>query len=317
MNSTKDITKTNKNKKKYKVRNWNKYNQALIARGSLTLWISDDITDWWYAENGKETYSDRAIETVLTLKAQYGLPLRATVGFAISIMNMMNKVLNMPDYSTLSRRAKTLHINLKKQKKDNIHVSLDSSGVKIYGEGEWKVRQHGWSKRRTWTKIHIGIDDDSEIRAVVTTGSDTHDCEVIDDILKQEDAVIDGFRADGAYDMAPVYMSLVGREVQKIMIPPRRDAVIQIHGNTKGPPYPRDENLRAIRKSTRKQWKRESGYHGRSRIETTMYRFKTTFGDRLSFRNRESQGHEVLIKCNILNTYHRLGMPESYVAETG
>ena len=88
-----------------------------------------------------------------------------------------------------------------------------------------------------------------------------------------------------------------------------------IHGNIKAPPYPRDENLRSIRKSTRKLWKQRSGYHIRSRGETIMYRLKTTFGQHLSFRNHESQCNEVMVKCNILNTFHSLGIPECYVVE--
>ncbi len=309
MNYTKDISKTIK--KKYKVKNWKEYNKSLIQRGSLTILIPGNINEEWHG-GGRYTYSDKAIEVMLLIKARYHLPLRATVGFVSSLLH-----LPIPDYTTISRRARTLKLQITKSYKTKVNMNLDSSGMKVYGEGEWKVRQHGWGKRRTWTKIHIADDDDREIRAVITTSSDTHDSEVIDDILKQEEADIDAFRADGAYDGAPVYMSVVGRGITSILIPPRHDAKIRIHGNSKGPPYVRDENVRAIRKTSRTQWKCESGYHMRSGIENTMYRFKITFGERLSFRNLSSQSNEVVTKCNILNLFHRLGMPESYiVAET-
>ena len=307
-------TKDNENntKNKYRVKNWKEYNQSLVQRGSLTVWIPENVEDIWYTE-GKGRYEDTAIEIILTLKALYSLPLRATEGLARSMFDLMQVLLHIPDYTTLSRRAKKLKVSLKKQStKENVSIILDSTGVKVYGEGEWKVRKHGWSKRRTWTKIHIGIDSDGEVRTVVTTKNNIHDSTIIDTALNQEQKPIIDFYGDGAYDTAPVYMSLVAHNIKKIHIPPHKNARIRIHGNTNGPPYIRDENLRAIQKSNLKDWKISSGYHRRSLIENTMYRFKTAFGERISFLNKRSQHTEVLIKCNILNTFHSLGMPMSY-----
>jgi Transposase DDE domain len=312
MKNTKDSIKVNKNKKKYKVKNWKTYNQALINRGSLTLWIADDIMDWWYGA-GHDTYSDRAIEAVLTIQAVYGLPLRATFGFVRSIFKLLDIPLSVPDYTTISRRAKSLHIVLHTTKKDTTDVILDSTGSKVFGEGEWKVRKHGWSKRRTWKKIHIGIDSLGEIRAVVISENNIHDSTVINEILDQETAPITDFYGDGAYDTYGVYQSLLSRGVTGFHIPPQKLAKIKVHGNMKRTSYPRDENLRAIRKTSRKRWKNESGYHTRSLGETIMFRYKTTFGDHMSFRTEESQKNEVMVKCNILNTFHFLGVPESYM----
>lgn len=316
MNSSKDTHKTTKkkNKVKYIPKNWSKYNKSLVARGSITLWIDEDITDWWY-EEGKKTYSDRAIETMLIFKSLYGMPLRMLEGYIQSLFDSMKIPLDVPNYSTVSRRAQKLNIKLKKQNKQITDIILDSTGCKLYGEGEWKVRKHGWNYRRTWKKLNIGIDADGEIRTVVVNDNHSHDSIVIDESLQQEPSIIRSFYGDGGYDFASVYMSLQGREVENILIPPRVDAKIKIHGNTKGPPYARDENLRAIRKSTRKLWKQSSGYHTRSLVETTMYRYKSTFGDHIYFRTHQSQCNEVITKCNILNTFHRLGMPECSVAE--
>lgn len=316
MKSTKDSIKVNKNKKKYKIRNWKKYNQALISRGSLTLWISDDIKEWWYGE-GHNTYSDRAIETMLTLKTVYHLPLRATSGFVQSMFEMIGIHLSVPDYTTISWRAMNLNVVLCTTHKDTTDVILDSTGSKVYGEGEWKVRQHGVSKRRTWKKIHLGIDSSGEVRAVVMTENNVHDSTVIHEILNQETASITDFFGDGAYDTYSVYQALLSRGVTGYHIPPQKFAKIQVHGNMKRSPYPRDENLRAIRKTSREKWKKESGYHTRSLGETVMFRYKTTFGDHMSFRTNERQKNEVVTKCNILNTFHFLGVPESYmVTET-
>jgi IS5 family transposase len=312
--SFKDTKNTNRKKKKsqrkYKITNWSAYNKALMQRGSITLWISDDISSWWYG-TGKNTYSDRAIETMLTIQAVYELPLRATVGFVRSLFAQVGILLEIPDYTTLSRRAQHIAITLKKNRKSASDLILDSTGAKVYGEGEWKARKHGWSKRRTWKKLHIGIDGDGEIRAVAVTENDIHDAEVVSDILAQEDGQITDFYGDGAYDAFHVYESLKDHGVTGFHIPPQKNAKIHQHGNTKALPHPRDENLRSIRKTSREQWKQISGYHTRSLGESVMFRYKTIFGERLCFHNEKSQANEVLIKCNILNRYQTLGMPDT------
>ena len=310
INDNEKCTRTSK-KEKYRVSNWPEYNRALIKRGSLSLWIPHNIADWWYAGD-KNTYSDKAIETILTLKAWYKLPLRATVGFLESVFTQAGIPLRVPDYTTLSRRAQKLSITLVKRTKETTDLILDSTGVKVYGEGEWKVRKHGWNYRRTWKKIHIGMDSLGEIRAVVVTESSVHDNVAVPAILNQEKTPITDFYGDGAYDSRSIYKQLQTRGVQGFHIPPQTNAKIWIHGNKEGDPHPRDENLRAIRKSTRKKWKEESGYHTRSLGETIMYRYKTTFGQHLSFRKESSQNTEIINKCNILNVFHHLGTPSSY-----
>ncbi len=181
------------------------------------------------------------------------MPLRAVVGFIQSIFQLSKIELSIPDYTTVSRRAEKCDIVLRASRKNATDIILDSTGAKVFGEGEWKVRKHGWSKRRIWKKIHIGIDSKGEIRAVAVTDNDTHDSKVIDDILNQEKAPITDFYGDGAYDTYSVYQTLLSRGVTGFHVPPQKNAVIKIHGNNKGERYPRDENLRAIRKSSRKK----------------------------------------------------------------
>jgi hypothetical protein len=207
MKNAKDNGKPTKQKQKYKVRNWSDYNKSLVKRGSLTLWISEDINEWWQGD-GHDTYSDKAIEAMLAMQAVYGLPLRATSGFVSSVFDLLGIVLPVPDYTTLSRRARHLRVVLRRTSKQATDFILDSTGAKVYGEGEWKVRQHGTCTRRTWKKLHIGSDSDGEIRAVVVTDNDTHDSTVIDDALNQETARITDFYGDGAYDTFGVYQSL-------------------------------------------------------------------------------------------------------------
>lgn len=305
-------------KQSYRIRNWKEYNAALAKRGSLTVWIDASAAAGWYNDllsggrGASDTYSDAAILTVLTLKEVFHLPLRQTQGFANSIIALMELELSVPNYTTLSRRRKHLQVALAPTRSDEVlHLLVDATGAKIYGDGEWKVRQHGASKRRTWRKIHLGIDADTQqIVAAVVTGNDTADSEALGDLLDQTDAPIASVTADGAYDTRGCYAAITDVGARAI-IPPRRSAKIWQHGNTKAERLDRDENLRAVRSTGRSQWKRDSGYHKRSLAETAMFRFKTIFGDKLGARLFDSQAAEVFIKCAALNTMARLGMPES------
>jgi hypothetical protein len=299
----------NVTKKNYKVKNWKAYNQALVQRGSLTLWMNEDIVSLWYG-SGRNVYSDKAIEIMMTLKILYQLPLRSVVGLMQSLFEFSGKTLPTPDYTTVSRRMKRITITLKKTRKDTTDIILDSTGLKLYGEGEWKVRKHGWNYRRTWKKVHVGIDSIGEIRSVVTTHSGTHDSIMTDILLKQEQAIITDFYGDGAYDSYGVYTSLMARSVQNYHIPPQHNAKITYDTSVY---YPRDENIRHIQKTSRQRWKQESGYHKRSLIESTMFRMKRVCKGTLSFRNSSSQDNEVILLCTILNTFHSLGMPRSVV----
>jgi hypothetical protein len=191
---------------------------------------------------------------------------------------------------------------------------VDSTGIKIFGEGEWKVRQHGYTKRRAWRKLHIGADDATgEIAAAVITTNDLADSQVIGDLLEQVPDDIEQVSGDGSYDKRNCYEAIRGRGA-RAAIPPRRDAKIWQHGNSKSERLIRDENLRRIRRIGRKRWKQESGYHRRSLAETQMFRIKTIFGARVSAREFEGQVRQMLVRCAALNRMTHLGMPDSYAA---
>jgi IS5 family transposase len=230
-----------------------------------------------------------------------------------SVAAAMHLEIDIADYTTLCRRAKRLGVSLEPSASEQArHIVIDSTGVKVYGEGEWKVRQHGVSKRRTWRKVHLGVDvATQEIIAVEMTSNDVGDCEVLPALLEQIDGEIAAVGADGAYDTAEDYAAIQKRGARSV-IPPRHGAKIWQHGNQKGLPHPRDENLRHIRRHGRTHWKKESGYHQRSLAETAMYRFKTIFSDKLSARLFESQCVEVFIKSRAMNIMTRLGRPVSY-----
>lgn len=310
-------------KPQYRIRNWHYYTKALKQRARIDIFVHRDTLTGWFSDNGgglgrPRVYADLAIITILTLAAVFHLPLRQVQGFAESILLLMGiKSLTVPDYTTLSRRRQVLDIRLPKRKQHSdqpLHVVIDSTGLKVFGEGEWKVRQHGYSKRRTWRKLHLCFDEATgEILAEALTENNVHDGTMLPYLLENIEEVIDQCSGDGAYDHENCYDALDKRGT-RVTIPPRRDARIHKHGNAKGERLTRDENLRRIRKIGRKAWKQESGYHRRSLSETGMYRFKITFGDRLSSRLFESQQIEATIKCMALNQMTKLGMPQSYAA---
>lgn len=307
-------------KTKYRVRNWAKYNESLVQRGSLTLWIDEDVVKAWKPveegprkRGGQYEYSNLAIECILTLRSVYHLPLRAAEGFARSVFELMELDMPVPDYSTLSRRSQGLEVKLPKQAKGPLHIAVDSTGLKIYGEGEWKVRKHGYSKRRTWRKLHLAVDVESgEIQAVVLTEAKVDDGSAMPDLLDEITAPIAQVDADGAYDQRKVYETCIDHAVDRIVIPPRENAQLWPEEDKPGQPHPRNENIRTIEGLGRKQWKQESGYHQRSLSETAMFRVKTLFGDTLRSRGFAQQVTEARIRAAALNRMTHLGMPDSY-----
>jgi hypothetical protein len=310
------MTATAPKKATYRVRNWKEYDAALVRRGSLTLWVEQEtLRAWRYqgpTQRGAQLqYSDLAIECLLTLRAVYHLTLRATEGFARSLFGVMGLDLEVPDHTTLSRRAATVRITLPKRAEGPLHLVLDSTGLKVYGEGEWKVRKHGYSKRRTWLKLHLAVDPRThEIQAAIVSEPGVTDAEAVPALLEQVDNPVEAAEADGAYDQQLVYDALERRGARAV-IPPRRDAKIRRHGNTAGPRLDRDENLRRIRQIGRKAWKEESGYHQRSLGETAMFRMKTLFGDEVSSRASRQQATEMGIRCRAMNVMTHQGMPQS------
>jgi hypothetical protein len=303
----------------YRVKNWSAYDKALVQRGSLTFWLSDDFEKAWLYAGEKQRgsqfdYSDQAILLMLTVKEVFHLTNRGVEGFMRSIFQLLNVDLPVPDHSTLSKRGKGLQVNLPKKPAQNLDIVMDSTGLKIYGEGEWKVRMHGVSKRRTWRKLHVGANpEDGEIQAVLLTENSVSDDQAVAGLLNQIEPTILDFAADGAYDKRKVYDSLNAHSPDvTILIPPRKNARIWKHGNSKAERLKRDENLRAIRKYGRKAWQDNSGYHVRSLAETIMFRLKTIFGDGLSTRLMATQTTQALIRCAALNKMTHLGMPQSY-----
>lgn len=305
-----------KKKQLYRIRNWKEYNSSLAKRGSLTIWFDQDSIQSWlnHSKSGKRgkprTYGDACILCMLLLKNVYHLPQRSTYGLVCSLLELMDLDLPVPHPTILSRRAANLAVALPRQNKSEpLHVLVDATGLKVYGEGEWKVRTHGVGKRRTWRKLHIAMNaETAEILASVATSSNVSDKEVLPLLLEQIAEPIKQLTGDGGYDYVSCYEAIAERKARAV-IPPRRTG--RLHPQDERL-RARDKNLRRIRKVGRKKWKRQSRYHRRSLVETQMMRVKTVFGGSISSRRFNNQATEMGIRCEALNRMTRLGMPESY-----
>lgn len=309
---------------KYRIKNWREYNQSLVNRGNITIWFDDDTLKSWIntEKTGKkgasEKYSDLAIQCCLALKNLFRLPLRATQGLLLSIFVMLGAEIDTPHYSTLSRRLPKINLEQPCANLDIRHLVVDSTGLKVYGEGEWKTRKHGWSKRRTWRKLHLGVDVDTHMilcHELTKNGKGDGDSQVFPKLLSQLNSTLSQVSGDGGYDSWGCHEAIAAQNAIAT-IPPQEGAKIKQHGNSKADPLPRDEIIRRIRKVGRKKWKEESGYHKRSLSETAMFRMKAIFGSMLSSRKLESQKKEAALRCMVLNKLTSLGMPDSQKIET-
>ena len=308
----------------YKITNWQTYNKSLLKRGDINLWLSPDVLkDWQSKEVPRQRgrpkyYSDGLIESCLMVKHMYKLPYRATEGFIKSLFKQLKLNIAIPSYSQLSRRAEKLLCKLQRvfNCKGPIDIAVDSTGLKVYGEGEWKIRQHGIGKRRTWRKLHLAVDPlDHEIVACKLTDNSRTDEEIFPGLLNQIEDKIEHCFGDGAYDKKRCYQSSYTKQA-KLIVPPNIRAKEQ---KEKLPELDiRDTAIRRIKtlheqdgdkELARKQWKYEQDYHCRSIAETAMFRFKTLFSDRLSCRKMRTQITETMIKLNLMNQMTALGMP--------
>ena len=300
----------------YKIKNWRAYNEALKRRGSLTIWFDPEMT-WEARPTGKRgrqpTYSDAAIQTCLTMKVLLGMALRQTTGFVESLLQLSGLDWSVPDFSTLSRRQKTLAVNIPYRGSEGpLHLLIDSTGIKVEGEGEWNARKHGGAKRRIWRKVHLGIDEKTlEIRAVEFTSSDIGDAPMLPELLGQipPDQEIGNVTADGAYDTRKCHDAIADRGAYAV-IPPRKNA--KFWKPESAGAIARNEALRASKRLGRKIWRKWSGYHRRSRAETKMHCMKL-LGQRLMAREPDRQVAELQIRVAVMNGFTALGIPVTEV----
>jgi len=297
---------------KYQTKNWPSFNEALKRRGSLSIWFDPDMV-WTPPPTCKrgrrQEFSDAAIQTCLTLKVLFGLPLRQTMGFVESLLRLVGLDWAVPDFSTLCRRQKTLNVSLPYRGGTGpLSLLIDSTGIKSEGEGEWNARKHGGPKRRIWRKIHIGNDEETlEVRAIEVTTSNVGDAPMLPELLNQipTDQEIGSVTADGAYDTRKCHDAIAARSAHAV-IPPRKNAK-PWKPTSKGA-IARNDAVDASRYLGRTIWTRWSGYHRRSCVETKMHCIKL-LGQSLMSRDFERQVAEIQIRIAVLNRYTALGIP--------
>jgi hypothetical protein len=290
----------------------------------LTLWFSEEAIAGWRAaprttRGGQAWYSPLAILTALTLKAVFRLALRQTEGLIGSIIALLGLSLAVPTFSTLSRRAETVEVPRPHASSgaDNdadsepLHLLVDSTGLKLCGAGEWLVEKHGTRKRRSWRKLHIGVDASTgKIVAATLTTKDVDDAAAVGPLLEQLEGPLASFTADGAYDQDSVYDAVTRRDPEAaVIVPPRSTATLSEAAATA--PTQRDRHLQCMAEKGRMGWQKASDYNIRSRVEAAVGRYKQVIGDGLRFRKDERRATEVAVAVQVLNRMLELGRPIS------
>ena len=304
-------------RQKRRVTNWREYDAGLRQRGSLTVWFTEEAVQAWKAEprttrGGQPDYSALAILTALTLRAVFRLPFRQTEGLIGSVVGLLGLALRVPDHTTLSRRAATLEVPRPRSGFGPMHLLVDSTGLKLCGAGEWLVEKHGTRTRRSWRKLHIGVDANTgQIVAAELTTNDVDDGAQVGPLLDQLDGRIASFTGDGAYDQEGVYSGVAARHPEAaVIVPPRSSAVPSETVETA--PTQRDRHLQAIAEHGRMGWQKASGYTLRALAEAAVSRYKRLIGDTLRSRTDGRQATEVAIAADVPNRMLDLGRP-SYV----
>jgi hypothetical protein len=304
-------------KQRHRVTNWAEYDASLRQRGSLTVWFSEGAIAAWRAEprrtpGGQPHYSALAIRTALTLRAVFRLALRQTEGLIGSLLQLLDLDLAVPDHSTLSRRAETLEIPKSfPSSRGPVHLLVDSTGLQLCGPGEWLIEKHGTRRRRSWRKLHIGMDAETgQILASELTGSDVDDGSQVGPLLDQITTPLASLTGDGAYDQAGVYGTIGKHHPDAdVIIPPRSTAVpSEMAAST---PTQRDRHLQCIAEHGRMGWQKASGYNRRALVEVSISRFKRVIGTSLRSRTEPRRATETAIAIHVLNRMLDLGRPKS------
>ena len=301
-------------KTKYRVANWASYDRALVRRGDVTVWLSRAaIASWKPVGLGKRgaqlQYSDLAIETALTLRLLFHLPLRQTEGFLNSLFAMMGLNRSAPDHTTLSRHGQYIALALRRAPtSEGIHLIVDSTSLSIMGDGEWVAAKHGRRGRQGWKKLHLGVDRGGVIVAQVLTDLTVDDATTGVDLIKAVDDDIVRVTADAAYDTIAFY-DAAGTRGAAVVVPPNKTARVSLRRPRSST---RDRTIQAVTQMGQRRWKKTSGYYRQARVENAFFRYKLIFGDALRARSTEGQVAEAIVACNVLNQMTDLGRPDSY-----
>jgi IS5 family transposase len=256
-------------KTKHRIANWPSYDRALVRLGEVTLWLAPETVAAWEPgqggmRGGQRKYSDVAIETALTLRLLFHLPLRQTEGFVHSLFAMMTLDLSAPDHTTLSRRGQHLRLPLRRLPTgEGVHLVIDSTGLSVVGEGEWAAAKHGGRGTRGWKKLHLGVDAAGVIRAHALTEATIADATTAIDLIEAVDGDLASVTADAAYDTVAFY-DTAGARGATVVVPPSKTASVSRRSPRS---CARDRTIRKVKQLGRRRWKKVSGYHRQARAE--------------------------------------------------
>jgi hypothetical protein len=301
-----------------RITNWPAYEAGLRQRGDLTFWLDEAAPSEWHAprrasRGGQPIYADMAIEVVLTLRLVFHLALRQVEGFTRSVLRLLGLEIAVPDHSTLSRRGSGFAGRQPRAVRHDkpVHVVLDSTGLQVFGQGEWDAEKHG-CKPRQWRKLHLAVDAETgEIVAHFLTDKDGGDITQVPALLATVEGRIAIVIADGAYDGEAVYREAAARQHDPqvdVVIPPRSSSVVTAEAECR---TIRDRHVQFIAQKRRMAWQKTTGYGRRSLVETAIGRYKHIIGSTLRARSNDGQGGEAAITVQLLNRMIRIVKPVS------
>jgi hypothetical protein len=277
-------------KGRYQVQNWPAYEAGLRRRGDLTLWLDEDAVTGWQAPRritpgGQAWYSDAAIELVLMLRCVFHLALRQAEGVTMSVLRLLGQALRVPDHTTLSRRSRSFVGRQKVVPDGPLHLMIDSTGLKLFGQGEWDEEKHGRT-RRSWRKLHLAVDAGTgEIVACLLTDNTADDASQVPVLPEAIEDEITSLAADDAYDDEPVYQAIASHQPNPppdAVIPPRA-SVVPSTENAEAQSQC-DRHIRLIAEKGRMAWQKATGYGRRSLAEIAVGRYKAIIGPKLRAR---------------------------------
>ncbi len=303
-----------KYKTKYHVKNWASYDRGLVHRGDITIWLSPAAIAAWEPDGAgtrgaQRKYSDVAIETALTLRLLFHLPLRQAEGFLTSLFGVMGLDLRSPDHTTLSRRGQHLDLTLRRvPRRAGLHLIVDSTGLSIAGEGEWAAAKHGGRGSRGWKKLHLGVDPTGVIVAHALTDATVDDATTGVELIQAVNDDLTRVTADTAYDTIAFYDAASARGAT-VVVPPAKTARVS---RRRPRSSARDRTINAVKRIGRRRWKKRSRYHQQARVENAFFRYKSIIGDGLRARTPGGRTVKAVVACNVLNAMTDMGRPDSY-----
>ena len=276
-----------------------------MSPAAIAAWEPDGAG----TRGAQRKYSDLAIESALTLRLLFHLPLRQAEGFLSSLFVLMGLDLRSPDHTTVSRRGQHLDLTLRHvPKRAGLHLIIDSTGLSIVGQGEWAAAKHGGRGTRGWKTLHVGVDHTGVIVAHALTDATLDDATTGVALIEAVGDDIASVTADAAYDTVAFYEA-AGARGATVVVPPAKTARVS---RRRPRSRARDRTITKVKRSGRRRWKKTSRYHQHARVENAFFRYKSIIGDGLRAETPGGRAVEALLACNILNAMTAMGRPASY-----